>query len=256
MDNTEKVHTVRTAAKIDCTETENFCTGVGQAANVERGERRHSCANQQRKEKYMANKKVSEKADFVTYDGTSNVLREIMVLGDVFIKSQMFKDVKDQAQAVVKILAGKELGLSPLESMTNVYIVNGKITMQAKIIASLIKKSKKYDYKIVKLTNEECILKFFQEEQDVGDSTFSMQDAAKAGIINKDVWKNYPRNMLFARALSNGARWYCSDVYCGYTSEELTGINEIETQKVVVINNDNVNIVEKGESNAKEEVKI
>jgi glucose-6-phosphate isomerase len=27
--------------------------------------------------------------------------------------------------------------------------------------------------------------------------------------------------MLFARALTNGARWYTSDVFCGYTAEEL-----------------------------------
>jgi hypothetical protein len=27
--------------------------------------------------------------------------------------------------------------------------------------------------------------------------------------------------MLFARALSNGARWYTSDAFCGYSVEEM-----------------------------------
>ena len=165
-------------------------------------------------------------------------LVEPMSLGDVFMKSGMFPDVKSQAQAVVKILAGKELGLAPLESMTNIYIVNGKVALQAKIIASLIKKSKKYDYTVDLLTDTECTITFYvlnekadlvtKPRTEIGKSTFTFKDAAKAGLVNKDVWKNYPRNMLFARALSNGARWYTSDVFCGYTAEE------VETPAAVV----------------------
>src|SRR3990167_10426830 len=62
----------------------------------------------------------------------TNALDVIMNLGSVFVKSGMFPDLKSQAQAVVEILAGKELGLSPLESITNLYIVNGKVACQSK----------------------------------------------------------------------------------------------------------------------------
>jgi len=167
-------------------------------------------------------------------------LNEPMALGNVFMKSGMFKDIKSQAQAVVKILAGRELGLAPLESMTNIYMVNGKVALQAKIIGSLIKKSTKYDYVVDKLDNNECSMTFYSLEwvkqengesvfsrREIGKSTFTIKDAALAGIVNKDVWKNYPRNMLFARALSNGARWYTSDVFCGYTAEELEPSKEV-----------------------------
>ncbi len=158
----------------------------------------------------------------------SRQLSETMTLGDIFVKSGMFPDIKAQAQAVVKILAGRELGLSPLESMTNIYIVNGKVALQAKVIAALIKKSGKYDYQIEKQDNEECVIAFYQNNGkriELGKSTFSIKDAAKAGIVNKDSWKNYPKNMLFARALSNGARFYCPDVYSAYTPEELENTN-------------------------------
>jgi len=152
-------------------------------------------------------------------------LSEPMALGEVFMQSGMFTDIKTQSQAVVKILAGRELGLAPLESMTNIYIVNGKVALQSKIIGSLIKKSKKYDYTVDKLDEKECTISFFQADEKgdkvlLGKSTFSFADAAKAGLVNKTVWQNYPRNMLFARALSNGARWFCADVFCGYTPEE------------------------------------
>jgi len=153
-------------------------------------------------------------------------LAEPMALGEIFMQSGMFNDVKSQAQAVVKILAGRELGLAPLESMTNIYLVNGKVALQSKLIGALIKKSNKYDYTIDKLDEKECTITFYQlnatkERTEIGKSTFTIQDAARAGIVNKEVWKNYPRNMLYARAIANGARWYVADIFCGYTTEEV-----------------------------------
>lgn len=165
----------------------------------------------------------------------SKELAESMSLGDVFVKSGMFPDLKSQAQAVVKILAGRELGLSPLQSMTDIYMVNGKVALQAKLIAALIKKSGKYDYHIDKLDNEECAISFFQingKKEKIGDSFFSIKDAAKAGIVNKEVWKNYPRNMLFARAVSNGARLFCADIVTAYTPEEVENIKALPVEPV------------------------
>ena len=98
---------------------------------------------------------MENKTELATLNMTKE-LAETMTLGDIFVQSGMFTDIKSQAQAVVKILAGRELGLSPLESMTNIYIVNGKVALQAKVIAALIKKSGKYDYRIDKQSNEEC----------------------------------------------------------------------------------------------------
>jgi hypothetical protein len=59
--------------------------------------------------------------------------------------------------------------------------------------------------------------------QTIGVSSFTMEDAKRAGLSGGDNWKKYPRNMLFARAMSNGAKWYCPDVFGGpvYTPDEL-----------------------------------
>ena len=158
---------------------------------------------------------VNDKKDMVSF------LSEQKALGEVFVESGMFKDVKSIAEAQVKIMAGRELGLTPLESMTNVYIVNGKVACQAKVIAGLIKRSEKYGYVVTSLTDEECTITILESDNEIGRSSFTMKDAAKAGLVNKDSWKYYPRNMLYARALSNGAKWYCPDVYSGYIVEEL-----------------------------------
>jgi hypothetical protein len=171
---------------------------------------------------------------------TSKMLEEITPLCDVFVKSGIFEDIKDVAQAIVKVLAGREIGLSPLESMMNLYIVKNRVAASSKVISSLIKKSKVYDYRIEKIDNEECSISFLKisvegEEKLLGVSTFTIKDAAKAGIVNKDNWKNYPKNMLFARAISNGARWYMPDVYCGYATEEVEDIAAEPKKDVVSI---------------------
>ena len=162
------------------------------------------------------------------------VLKEPMALGEVFAKSGMFPDVKSQSQAVVKILAGRELMLSPFESMASIYIVNGKLALTSKAMAGLLKKSKIYDYKIDKLTDEECTISLLKKDSEgtseIGKSTFTFKDAAKAGLVNKDVWKSYPKNMLFARAITNLTRFYCPEVISGYyVKEELDDLDEVVT---------------------------
>lgn len=172
----------------------------------------------------------------------AEMLREPMALGEVFSKSGMFPDIKTQSQAVVKILAGKELGLSAFEAMASIYIVNGKLALTSKAMSSLVKKSKKYDYTVDKLDDQECTISFFdlsdkETKVKIGTTTFTFKDAAKAGLVNKDVWKNYPKNMLFARALSNGARFFCPDAISGYyTTEELDDNTEppVEPAKTTV----------------------
>lgn len=154
-----------------------------------------------------------------------DVLKEPSQLGEVFVKSGLFPDVKSQAQAVVKILAGKELGLTPFQSMSGIYFVSGRMALQANILSGLVKKSKKYDFIITKITDEGCDIDFFDvSDKDnkvkLGSSSFGKTDAAKAGLINKENYKNYPRNMFYARALSNGARWFTPDAIMGYHSVE------------------------------------
>ena len=181
-------------------------------------------------------------------------LREPMSIGKVFAESGMFPDIKSQAQAVVKILAGRELGLSAFESMKNIYLVNGKLAIQSNALASLIKTSKKYDYKVETLTEQECKINFVridkEKEEIIGTSEFTFKDAAKAGIVNKDSWKNYPKNMLFARALANGVRFYCPDAACGWhVQEEYEDILPTERKETIIIDVDgNVGKVENGQA--------
>lgn len=151
-------------------------------------------------------------------------LNELQTIGSAFSASRMFPDISQQGQALVKILAGHEMGIAPFASMSGIHIIKGKATIGANIMAALIKGSGKYDYRIVTLSNTECEVEFFQGKESIGKSKFDMADAKAAEVLGNGTWKKFPKNMLFARAISNGMRWYCPDVTNGqtvYTPEEM-----------------------------------
>lgn len=156
-------------------------------------------------------------------------------LGDILVKSGYFKDTRDQAQAIVKILAGAEQGFGPIASMMGYDIVEGQPTMSANLIAAAIQKSKNYRYRVREWNDTHCKIEFFEGSESLGVSEFSMQDAARAQLADKANWKKYPKAMLFARAMSQGARAYTPAVFNGsiYTPDELHEEWEIGTREAI-----------------------
>ena len=155
---------------------------------------------------------------------TTNGEMSLSELGNVLTKSRYFTDATDASQAIVKVLAGRELGIGPIASMTGIHIIKGKPALGANLLASCLKRSGRYDYRVKELTPQNAVIEFFEtiggKRESLGISAFSIADARAAGTQNLD---KFARNMLFARALSNGVRWYCPDVTGGpvYTPEEL-----------------------------------
>lgn len=155
-------------------------------------------------------------------------VNDITSIADIFAKSGMFSDVKQMGQAFVKIQAGNEVGIPPFAAMSGIHIIQGKPVLGAGLIASTVKGSGKYDYKVKEMTDKKCSIDFFQGSENIGNSTFTIEDAKKANTKNIE---KFPKNMLFARAISNGVKWYCPDVFSGpvYTPGE---IPEEETQDI------------------------
>lgn len=152
-------------------------------------------------------------------------INEIMNIGKAFAESGMFADIKSAAQAIVKIQAGQEIGIPPFAAMSGIHIIQGKPTVGAGLMASRVKGSGKYDYKVIEQNEKVCNIDFYQGKEKIGNSTFTIEDAKKAGTKNID---KFPKNMLFARAMSNGVKWFCPDVFTApvYTPEEMETVTE------------------------------
>lgn len=129
------------------------------------------------------------------------------------------------AQIATKILAGREMGYPPFASVQGIHIIQGRPAVSANLMAAAVKAHPMYDYRVRIMTDKECVIEFFQRNGDkwesLGVSTFNESDARKAGTKNMD---KFARNMLFARAMSNGVRWFTPDCFSGntvYVPEEL-----------------------------------
>lgn len=151
--------------------------------------------------------------------------------------SKLFKDTADVAQAYVKITLGASLGLDPVTSMASIYLVSGKPSMSANLMAARVKQSGRYRYEVLEKSAKQCRLQFYEllEEWSDGKVTkkwvkpgpeevYSVEMAAKANLTKNPVWQNHPANMCFARAMSNGVKAYAPDLMMGvpiYTPDEL-----------------------------------
>lgn len=177
-------------------------------------------------------------------DTTPLMHRDPMGLADHFAKSGFFSDARDVSKAVVKIVAGEELGLGPMASMRGIHIIEGAPSHSANVLATLVKRSEHYDYKVKESTEKKAALEFFEDGVSLGVVEFTIEQAQKIQTRQKGNWislaetlrwKNSPIDMLFARCIARGVRQHCPDVTAGspaYTPEELGA--EVDAQGEVV----------------------
>lgn len=148
----------------------------------------------------------------------------LMDLCGALAKSGYFKDTRDASQALVKVLYGQELGVGPAVAMMSIHIIEGKPSPSANLLASLVRRSGRYDYRVIEHSNDACELAVIDRGQEVGRVRWTMQDATRAEVAGKGNWKKYPKAMLFSRAISELARTYAPEVFGGapvYTPDEL-----------------------------------
>ena len=174
-----------------------------------------------------------------------NNLDDVARISRIFVGSGMFKTDRHATaeqkmyQAGVKIIAAGEFGIGPFAAMKGINIIGGNVEMSSNLMAGKVKAHPKYDYRVRSWDNQGCTLALYEitkpgrpmaEQELLGESTFTEDDAKKAGLFSGNYAK-FPRNMYFARAISNGVRTYCPDIFYGtpvYTEGELSGDFEQE----------------------------
>lgn len=162
------------------------------------------------------------------------------------------------AKAFVTMLYADELGLKPIAALTGIDIVEGKPRIGSNLIARRVRKSGRYDYRVLTKTDDLAHIEWleredgapggfvvrclrdtcgFDEEREtrtascakcqgpvtarrlpkgwayLGETSWTPADAERAGLKGKDNWKKYGRQMLFNRAMSEGYRAFCPDVF-------------------------------------------
>jgi hypothetical protein len=128
------------------------------------------------------------------------------------------------AECAIRLMAGMEAGFSPFASATGVHIINGKPAFSSNLLAQAVRRHPVYDYRVLEKSNTVCRIRFLAKGETLGDETFTIEMAERAGLLKNPTWRSYPEAMLFSRALTAGMRTHCPDALNGataYTAEEL-----------------------------------
>lgn len=124
------------------------------------------------------------------------------------------------------VLYGEELGLGPMQSLTQIHVIEGKPSLAPEGMRGLVLKAgHRIDVKVA--SNDKVVL--FGKRADSGSEAtveWTMKDAQLAGLAGRGAWKTYPRAMLMARATSELCRMLFADIIAGlsYTPEEVMSV--------------------------------
>lgn len=138
-----------------------------------------------------------------------------------------------EAVAVV-MMHGSELGLSVMQSLQQIHVIKGKVSLSADLQVSLVRQHPACEYfKIVEWTDSLCTYETKRKDGDPVRFTFTLDDAKRAGLFSSGGnWSKYPKHMLRARAASSLARAEYPDAINGlYTPDE---VKEIDMGEAVV----------------------
>lgn len=150
-------------------------------------------------------------------------------------ESGMFRDCATPQRAAVKMMFAMAMGFEPVTGLTGIDIIEGNPTPNGHFWAAALESHPRYDYEVVRSTDIECTIAFFRDGRRRGEVTWTMDDAKRAALAGKENWKKYPRAMLYNRAMTEGGRMFCPQLFGGiraYTPEEL-GSESIATAPAV-----------------------
>ena len=139
-------------------------------------------------------------------------LEEAMKYAEMISKTDMVpKDFKgNPGNVLVAVQMGSEVGLPPTQALQNIAVINGRPAIWGDAALALV--SARNDCEDI---HEECdgnvaTCTIKRRGKSPVVRTFSMEDATKAGLANKQgPWTQYPKRMLQMRARS----WAIRDCY-------------------------------------------
>lgn len=161
---------------------------------------------------------TEEPRALVTTDPINIMLSQARVL----LRSGMLPPhIRKPEQAVAIMLRGRELGIGPMEALTALNFIKGKVSSSTQLMLALIYRSGQLeDIDMVRGDPAKCTMK--RKDMTPHTATFGSEDAKRAGLLFKDNYRKYPEIMFLWRAVAICARVVFPDIVGAvYTPDEL-----------------------------------
>ncbi|WP_427422688.1 hypothetical protein [Lysinibacillus fusiformis] len=133
-------------------------------------------------------------------------------------------------EATAAMLAGAEVGLSPMAALRSFDVIQGTAAPRANTLRAIVQ-SMGHQIRVVESTDTVAIVEGCRRGEDTWQrSEWTIDRARRMKLTGKDNWTNQPQAMLVARATAECARLIASDAILGipYAAEEIRDHPELQ----------------------------
>jgi hypothetical protein len=155
---------------------------------------------------------------------TEYELRLLWAQANAIAKSGTHRDIFKAEDAYARILAGRELGLSPSDAIRHMHLLDGEFVPSAEIQLALLKRYVGPDaerYNLFVRTprarrHQVCEVEVLRREvggdwESLGKERFTLEDA-ETQELGGEFWDRVPAKMLFWRAVTNAIDTFAPEV--------------------------------------------
>lgn len=148
-------------------------------------------------------------------------------------KSNLF-GMKTPEQALALMAIAQAEGLHPAMAIQQYHIVQGRPAMRADaMLARFQAAGGRVEW--TEYTDKRVAAKFSHQAGGTVEVDWTQERAKAAGLLNKENWKSYPRQMLRARVISEGVRTVFPGATGGqYVVEEIQDAVDVTPEKPAV----------------------
>ena len=175
----------------------------------------------------MGNELMVSQPSALTPTTPLGILEMAKMIVDSGLAPAAYSDAKDApekryAKAAVVLLRGKELGMGPMESLSDLYPVFGQVGMTAKLIGSRLLKAG-HKFKVEESTPERAVVTVTRRDGESYTQEMTMEFARGQGWAGRNKkYQDSPALMLRYRALTWAVRAIAPDCLFGMqTIEEI-----------------------------------
>lgn len=163
---------------------------------------------------------------------TPKSLDEAMRFAEIISKSDIVpKEFKgNPGNVLVAIQWGLELGLQAMQALQNISVINGRPALWGDAVIALVRSSPLCEYIYETDDGSTATIRVKRRGEEEQFRTFSMEDAQKAGLLNRGgAWQQYPKRMRQMRARAFALRDVFPDVLRGMpVAEEIQDMTHTE----------------------------
>ena len=146
-------------------------------------------------------------------------VQDVRVMAEAAAKSGLF-GMKTPEQALALMMLCQAEGIHPMKAVVEYHIIQGRPALKADAMLSRFLRAGG-TVKWNRIDDKEVSATFTHPQTGEATISWTMEMAKNAGLSGKDTWKQYPRQMLRSRVISEGVRTMYPGVADGiYTPEE------------------------------------